>query len=78
MTQLTNQDIRIAGGVQLAKLVVVQLRETADDLTNVWAELDGSADNILVQSEAERYAGMLTRMADRLEKKINKGLKAIA
>ena len=72
----TDKDIRIAGGVQLAKLVVEQLYETADDLVNVWVELDGSVDNVLVRSEAERNS-MTLRMANKLETKINKGLKAI-
>tara|TARA_R110002020_G_scaffold78059_1_gene196537 strand:- start:637 stop:876 length:240 start_codon:yes stop_codon:yes gene_type:complete len=71
------EDIRIAGGVQLAKLVVEQLYETAEDLVNVWVELDGSVDNVLVRSEAERNSMTLRRMADKLERKINKGLKAI-
>ena len=72
----TDKDIRIAGGVQLAKLVVEQLYETADDLVNVWVELDGSVDNVLVRSEAERNSMTLRRMANKLETKINKGLKA--
>ena len=72
-----DKDIRIAGGVQLAKLVVEQLYETADDLVNVWVELDGSVDNVLVRSEAERNSMTLRRMANKLETKINKGLKAI-
>ena len=73
----TDKDIRIAGGVQLAKLVVEQLYETADDLVNVWVELDGSVDNVLVRSEAERNSMTLRRMANKLETKINKGLTAI-
>tara|TARA_R110000751_G_scaffold226662_1_gene328566 strand:- start:137 stop:415 length:279 start_codon:yes stop_codon:yes gene_type:complete len=73
----TVKDIRIAGGVQLAKLVVEQLYETAEDLVNVWVELDGSVDNVLVRSEAERNSMRLRRMADKLQRKINEGLKAI-
>jgi len=71
------KQIRIAGGIKLAEMVVENLRDAADDLVDVWIELDGSVENVLVRSEAERDALNLNRMANRLEKKIKDQLKAI-
>lgn len=79
MTQHTvrRPALMVMGGIKLAEMVVENLRDAADDLTNVWIELDGSVDNVLVRSEAERDAQILSSMAERLEKKITEGLKAI-
>jgi nicotinate-nucleotide pyrophosphorylase len=77
MTLISREHIRIAGGIKLAEMVVENLREEANNLVDVWVELEGSVDNVLVRSEAERDAALLNTMADRLEGKINDQLKAI-
>ena len=77
MTDITDRDARIAGGIKLAEMVVENLRDTADDLVKVWVELEGSVDNVLVRSEAERDASLLNKMAGRMEKKIKDQLWAI-
>ena len=74
---IVERQMRIAGGIKLAEMVVENLRDAANDLVDVWIELDGSVENILVRSEAEMDAGRLNKMADRLEKKIKDQLKAI-
>ena len=74
---IVERQMRIAGGIKLAEMVVENLRDAANDLVDVWIELDGSVENILVRSEAEMDAGRLNKMADRLEKKIKNQLKAI-